>query len=144
MNEKTPLSLLTKRTLALAAARKITAAAESYARRRGWKVVIAVVDDGGHLIVLSRMDGAQIGSIQVAQAKALTALAFKRPSKAWEDALAGGRHAVLGLPGVTPVEGGLPLVVEGEVVGAIGVSGVTSEQDGLIAQAGAARLAKIT
>jgi glc operon protein GlcG len=142
MAAKSSLPLLSKRTLSLAAARRISAAAEGFARRRGWNVVIAIVDDGGHLLHLVRMDGTQIGSIQVAQAKARTALAFKRPSKAWEEALAGGRRAVLGLPGVTPVEGGLPLVVDGEIVGAIGVSGVTSEQDGLIAQAGAARLAR--
>lgn len=141
MSRKSALPLLAKHTLSLAAARKISAAAESYARRRGWNVVIAVVDDGGHLIHLVRMDGTQIGSIEVAQAKARTALAFRRPSRAWEEALAGGRRAVLGLPGVTPVEGGLPLVVAGEIVGAIGVSGVTSEQDGMIARAGAARLA---
>lgn len=134
------LPLLTKRSLGLDAARKISAAAESYARRKGWNVVIVVVDDGGHPVHLVRMDGAQIGSIEVAMAKARTALAFKRPSKAWEQALAGGRRAVLGLPGVTPVEGGLPLLVGDEIVGAIGVSGVTSEQDGLIAQAGARRL----
>jgi len=76
----------------------------------------------------------------VAQAKGRTALAFKRPTRAWSDALDDGRQAVLGLPGVTPVEGGLPLLVKGEIVGAIGVSGVTSQQDGQIAQAGAALL----
>ena len=86
------------------------------------------------------MDGTQIGSIDVAQAKARTALAFKRPTKIWSEALAGGRMQILGLPGVTPVEGGLPLVVKGEIIGAIGVSGVTSEQDGEIAQAGVAEL----
>jgi uncharacterized protein GlcG (DUF336 family) len=134
------LPLLTKRGLTLAAAKKISAAAERYARRRGWNVVIAVVDEAGHLLHLVRMDGTQIGSIDVAQAKARTALAFRRPSKSWEEALAGGRRAVLGLPGVVPVEGGLPLLVDGEPVGAIGVSGVTSEQDGLIAAAGAALL----
>lgn len=136
------LPLLAKRTLTLAAAKKIAAAAESFARRKNWNVVIALVDDGGHLICLSRMDGAQVGSVEVAQAKARTALAFKRPTKAWSDALAAGRHAVLGLPGVTPVEGGLPLYAGQELLGAIGVSGVTSEQDGQIAQAGAVLLAR--
>lgn len=137
------LPLLSKRTLSLAAAKKVAAGAESFARRKGWNVVIAVVDDGGHLICLSRMDGTQIGSIEVAQAKALTALAFKRPTKTWSEVLAGGRHAVLGLPGVTPVEGGLPLLAGTEIVGAIGVSGVTSEQDGQIAEAGVAVLARL-
>jgi uncharacterized protein GlcG (DUF336 family) len=135
------LPLIAKHTLSLAAAKKIASAAEAFARRKGWNVVIAVVDDGGHLIYLARMDGTQIGSVDVAQAKARTALAFKRPTKQWDEALAAGRHAVLGLPGVTPVEGGLPLLVKGEFVGAIGVSGVTSAQDGEIAHAGAAVLA---
>jgi uncharacterized protein GlcG (DUF336 family) len=134
------LPLITKHTLSLTAAKKIAGAAESFARRKGWNVVIAVVDDGGHLIYLARMDGTQIGSLEVAQAKARTALTFKRPTKAWDEVLSDGRHAVLGLPGVTPVEGGLPLRVKGEFVGAIGVSGVTSPQDGLIAEAGAAAL----
>jgi len=137
--KKTPsdLPLLAKRTLSLAAARKVSAAAETFARKKGWNVVIAIVDDGGHLIHLARMDGTQIGSIEVAQAKARTALSFKRPTKAWSEVLAGGRQAVLGLPGVTPVEGGLPLSAQGEIIGAIGISGVTSEQDGQIALAGA-------
>lgn len=135
------LPLIAKHTLSLEAAKKIGSAAEAYARRKKWNVVIAVVDDGGHLIYLARMDDTQIGSVEVAQAKARTALAFKRPTKAWDKTLSDGRHAVLGLPGVTPVEGGLPLLVKGEFVGAIGVSGVTSAQDGEIAQAGAALLA---
>lgn len=135
------LPLIAKHTVSLAAAKKIASTAESFARRKGWDVVIAVVDDGGHLVYLARMDDTQIGSVDVALAKARTALAFKRPTKAWDKTLSDGRHAVLGLPGVTPVEGGLPLLVKGEFVGAIGVSGVTSAQDGEIAQAGAAVLA---
>jgi uncharacterized protein GlcG (DUF336 family) len=134
------LPLIRKHTLTLLAAKKVAAAAETFAKRKGWNVVIAVVDDGGHLIYLARMDGTQIGSVEVAQAKARTALAFKRPTKAWDETLSDGRHAVLGLPGVTPVEGGLPLQVGEEFVGAIGVSGVTSSQDGQIAHAGAAAL----
>ena len=134
------LTFLTKHTPTLDAAKRIGEAAEKFARKKGWNVVIAIVDDGGHVIYLARMDGAQIGSIDVAQAKARTALAFKRPTKLFSDALSGGRTPILGLPGVTPVEGGLPLTVKGEFVGAIGISGVTSEQDGQIAQAGAAVL----
>lgn len=134
--------LIRKHTLSLDAAKRIAKAAESFARRRKWNVVIAVLDDGGHLIFLSRMDGTQIGSIDVAQAKGRSALAFKRPTKVWEDVLAGGRTAVLGLPGVTPVEGGLPILIGGEIVGAIGVSGVTSAQDGEIAAAGLTVLTK--
>lgn len=134
--------LIRKHSLSLDAAKRIAKAAESFARRRKWHVVIAVLDDGGHLIYLARMDGTQIGSIDVAQAKGRSALAFKRPTKVWEEVLAGGRAAVLGLPGVTPVEGGLPILMAGEIVGAIGVSGVTSVQDGEIAAAGLAVLNK--
>ena len=140
MKKPPKLALLTKRTLTLETAQRIADAAEKFAHKKKWNVVITVVDDGGHLIYLARMDGTQIGSIEVAQAKARTALAFKRPTKIWSDALTSGRTPILGLPGVTPVEGGLPLTVQGEFVGAIGVSGVTSEQDGQIAQAGAAVL----
>lgn len=142
MTRRAPASglLIRKHSLSLDAAKRIAKAAESFARRRKWNVVIAVLDDGGHLIYLARMDGAQIGSIDVAQAKGRSALAFKRPTKVWEDVLAGGRAAVLGLPGVTPVEGGLPILVGGEIVGAIGVSGVTSAQDGEIAAAGVVNL----
>ena len=140
MKKPPKLALLTKRTLTLEAAKQIATAAEKFARKKGWNVVIAIVDDGGHLIYLARMDGTQIGSIDVAQAKARTALAFKRPTKIWSEGLKGGRMQILGLPGATPIEGGLPLLVKGEFLGAIGVSGVTSEQDGEIAQAGVATL----
>jgi glc operon protein GlcG len=140
MKKSPKLALLTKHTLTLETAQRIADAAEKFAHKKKWNVVITIVDDGGHLIYLARMDGTQIGSIDVAQAKARTALAFKRPTKIWSDALTSGRTPILGLPGVTPVEGGLPLTVKGEFVGAIGVSGVTSEQDGQIAQAGAAVL----
>ena len=140
MKKTSKLALLTKHTLTLEAAKQIATVAEKFARKQGWNVVIAIVDDGGHLIYLTRMDGTQIGSIDVAQAKARTALAFKRPTKIWSEALKSGRTQILGLPGATPIEGGLPLVVKGEFLGAIGVSGVTSEQDGEIAQAGVAAL----
>ena len=140
MKKPPKLALLTKHTLTLEAAKQIATAAEKFARKKGWTVVIAIVDDGGHLIYLARMDDTQIGSIDVAQAKARTALAFKRPTKIWSEGLKGGRMQILGLPGATPIEGGLPLVLKGEFLGAIGVSGVTSEQDGEIAQAGVAAL----
>jgi glc operon protein GlcG len=90
------------------------------------------------------MDETQIGSVEIAQEKARTAVRFKRPSKALEDAVVGGRMALLRLPGATPVEGGIPLMADGKLIGAIGVSGVTSQQDGQIAAAGVAALAKIT
>jgi glc operon protein GlcG len=135
--------LATKRTLTLDAAKKIAAAAEAEAVKNKWNVVIAVLDDSGKLIYLQRMDGTQIGSVDVAIAKAESAFKFRRPTKAFEDALAGGRQAIMMLPGAMPVEGGLPLTVDGNVIGAIGVSGVTSQQDAQIGSAGAAALAKM-
>ena len=99
-------------------------------------MVIAIVDDGANLIYLERADGTQIGSIEVAQEKAKTAVKFKRASKVFEDAVAGGRNAILKLPGALPVEGGVPLMIDGVVLGAIGVSGATSAQDGQVAAAG--------
>lgn len=129
--------LADKKVITLEGAKKIAAAAEAEALRNKWTVVIAIVDDGGQLVYLQRIDGTQTGSIEVAIRKARTAAAFKRPSKVFEDAIAGGRHALLALPAVLPLEGGLPLMVNGQLVGAIGVSGVTSQQDGMVAKAGA-------
>jgi uncharacterized protein GlcG (DUF336 family) len=134
--------LATKKSLTLAAAKKLAAAAEAEASKNGWNVVIAILDDGANLLYLQRMDGSQIGSIEVAQEKARTAVRFKRPSKALEDAVTGGRNVVLRLP-VMPIEGGIPLMVDGQLIGAIGVSGVTSQQDGQIATAGVAAMAGI-
>lgn len=133
--------LASKKALTLDAAKKIAAAAEAEARKNNWNVVICVVDDGANLLYLQRMDGTQIGSVDIAQMKARTAIKMKRPSKVLEDAVAGGRNAVLKLPDVLPVEGGLPLTVDGQMIGAIGVSGVTSQQDGQIAAAGVATAA---
>jgi glc operon protein GlcG len=127
--------LPTKPALSLAVAKKIAAAAEKHARDNSWNVCIAIVDDGGHLLYFQRIDGTQIGSVVVSQEKAKTALAFKRPTKVFEEGVAGGRNVLLSLPGATPIEGGLPLIVDGVYVGAIGVSGVTAQQDGMIAQA---------
>jgi uncharacterized protein GlcG (DUF336 family) len=127
-------------TLTLAAARRLIAAAEAEATKHSWPVVVAVVDSGGHLLALARLDAAQTGSIEIAQQKARAAVAFKRPTKVWAETLAGGRQAVLALPGVLPSEGGVPILYKGKLVGAIGVSGVTSEQDGQIAAAGIAAL----
>lgn len=126
------------------AAKKIAAAAEAEAKKNNWNVVICVVDEGASLLYLQRMDGTQIGSVDIAQMKARTAIKMKRPSKVLEDAVAGGRNAVLKLPDVLPVEGGVPLVTaDGQFIGAVGVSGVTSAQDGQIAAAGAATLASM-
>jgi uncharacterized protein GlcG (DUF336 family) len=128
--------LTPRKSLNLEVAKAIAAAAEQHAVKNKWNVVIAILDDGGNLIYLQRMDGTQIGSVDVAVAKAKTAVLFKRSSKALSDAVASGRTAMMTLPGALAVEGGVPIVSEGEIVGSIGVSGVTSEQDGMIAQAG--------
>jgi len=126
--------------LDLADAKRVAAAAEAEARANGWAVVIAIVDGGGHLLYLQREDGVQLGSIAVAQDKARSALLFKRPSGNWEQVLADGRLGYLRMPSLLPVEGGIPLLANGEVVGAIGVSGVKSNEDAQIAHAGAAAL----
>lgn len=135
--------LATKKALTLAAAKQIAAAAETEAVNNKWNVVIAILDEGGHLLYLQRADETQIGSVDVAIQKARSAVQFKRPTKAFEDALTGGRQAILRLPGAMPVEGGLPIVVDGRIIGAIGVSGVQSNQDGIIAKAGADAAAKM-
>lgn len=129
--------------LTLSDAKAIAAAAEDEARRQGWNVVVAIVDAGGHLIYLQRMDDTQVGSVVVAQEKARTAVLFRRPSKALEDTVLGGKPHMMTLPGATTIEGGLPLVHNGQVVGAIGVSGVMSHQDGVVAKAGADVLATL-
>ncbi len=124
--------------ISLANAKRVLSAAQAEAVRNKWNVAIAIVDSGGHLIAFERLDSTQYGSIDVAQEKARTAVAFRRPSKVFQDGVAGGGEGLrtLKLPGATPIEGGLPLMSAGVIVGAIGVSGVTSEQDGKIAAAG--------
>jgi len=125
-----------KITLLLDDAKRIAAAAEAEARRNDWPVVIAIVDDGGHLLHLMRLDNSQFGSVEVAVQKARTAIAFRRPTKVWEDHVAEGRMRYLGLPGTLPIEGGLPIMLNGQFIGAVGVSGVRSSQDAQVAQAG--------
>ena len=132
--------LSTKKSLNLAVTKVIVAAAEKEATKNGWAMFVAVIDDGGVLTTVERMDDAQIGSLDVSIGKAQTALKFKRPSKAFEDLINSGRNSLLGLPGVTPVEGGFPLMADGKVIGAIGVSGGSSQQDAQVAQAGVAAL----
>jgi glc operon protein GlcG len=127
-------------TLSLDDAKRVAAAARVEAEKNGWAVVIAVVDDGGHLMYLERLDGCQKASSRIAEKKARTAILFKRPSKAIEDVVMEGRSVMMGLPGAVPLEGGVPLVKDGTFLGAIGVSGVQSFQDGVIARAGVAAL----
>ena len=134
-----PAQLVTKQVLSLSAAKKIAEAAEREALKRGSTVVIAVVDDGGHLLVLERLDDTQVASVDVAIGKARTAAIFRRPSKEFEDQIRNGRVAALALPGATPLQGGIPIVSGGKVVGAIGVSGNTPQEDEDIAKAGAAQ-----
>jgi glc operon protein GlcG len=122
--------------ITLEAAGRMVAAAETEARANGWAVTIAIVDPAGDLVLLHRLDGASLGSVEISQAKARTAARFKRPTKALEEAVAGGRIVVMALPGVTPVEGGLPIALGDRVVGAIGVSGASSAQDAQVAAAG--------
>ena len=135
--------LADKKALTLEAAKQIAAAAEKEAAGSKLTMVIAILDDGGNLIYLERMNETQIGSIEVAQQKARSAVSFKRPTKVFEDAVVGGRNAILKLPGAMPVEGGLPLTVDGKIIGAIGCSGGTSQQDGVVAKAGVDALAKM-
>jgi len=135
--------LADKKALTLAVVKRIAAAAEQEAIKNHWNIFIAIVDDGGNLMYLQRMDDAQLGSQEVSVKKARGALLFKRPTKALEDVVAGGRVGMLSLPNAVPVEGGLPLMAYGQIVGAIGVSGVTSAQDGLVAKAGADELEKL-
>ncbi|MCI0528452.1 MAG: heme-binding protein [Nitrospira sp.] len=127
-----------KKVLTLGVAKKIVAAAEAEAIKRSATVVIAVVDDGGHVILLERLDDTQVASVEVAIGKARTAAIFRRPSKVFEDQIREGRVAALALPGATPLQGGIPITVDGKVLGAIGVSGNTPQEDEDIAKAGTA------
>ena len=129
--------LSTKKSLNLDAAKAIGNAAEAKARELSFTNCITVVDDGGNLIYLVTMDGTQVGSIHVAQEKALAALRFKRSTKLFQDMVVGDKPHMAFLPGAVPVEGGLPLFVDGQIYGAIGVSGMPSDKDGIVAQAGA-------
>jgi glc operon protein GlcG len=129
--------LPTKEVLTLRAAKSIADAAEAEALRRGSTVVIAVVDDAGHLLVLHRLDDTQVASVEVGIAKARTAAIFRRPSKVFEDQVKNGRVSALALPGAAALQGGLPIVHHGRVIGAIGVSGNTPQEDEDIARVGA-------
>lgn len=125
--------------MSIGAARNAMVAAEAEATRNHWGVSIAIVDSGGNLLMLHRLDNAQLSSIRIAEAKARTAVEFRRPTKALEDAVAGGGAGLRVLTfGACVAEGGVPIIVGGKIVGAIGVSGVASHQDAQVAAAGAA------
>jgi uncharacterized protein GlcG (DUF336 family) len=123
-------------------AKKIAPAAMAEAKKNGWTMAIAIVDTHGELVYFERMDDVQQGSVDVALAKARSAARFKRPTKAFQDGVAAGGEGLrlLALEGAVPVEGGVPLVVDGKIVGAIGASGGTSQQDGVVAAAAVAAL----
>ena len=120
-------------------AKKAMAAAEAEARKNNWNVVIVIVDSASQPVMLQRLDNTQYASIDIAKGKAVTSVNFRRPSKALEDAIAGGGAGLrlLRVDGVTPLEGGVLIVTDGKIIGGIGVSGVTSAQDAQIARAGA-------
>lgn len=129
-----------RKVITLDGAKAILAAAEAEAMKNKWTVAIAVVDESGNLIAFHKIDDTQMGSVDIAIGKARTAARMKRPTKALEDAIAGGRTVMLAVDGLTPLEGGVPVMLDGRVIGAVGVSGVTSQQDAQVAQAGAAAL----
>jgi glc operon protein GlcG len=124
-------------------AKKAVAAAEAEATKNGWSMAIAVVDSGSKLVAFARMDNTQLGSIDIAMGKATTSNNLKRPTKALQDGVAQGgvNLRLIGQPGITPLEGAVPILIDGKIVGAIGVSGALSSQDAQCAMAGAAAAA---
>jgi glc operon protein GlcG len=127
-------------SLTLEGAKRLAAAAEAEAERRNWTVAIAVVNPEGGLILFHAIDGVQPGSQDIAILKARTAARLKRPTKVLEDGIAGGRHALMTVPGMLALEGGVPVSVTDQIVGAVGVSGMTSTQDAIVAAAALAAL----
>lgn len=133
----------TKRVITLGLARAVAAVAEREILRNQFAMFVAVVDDAGTPMHAERINDAQPASYEVAVRKAQAAVRFRRPTKAFEDRVLGGRVNLLSLPGIVAVEGGVPLIVNGELIGAIGVSGGTGVEDGLVAGAAAASLPEI-
>jgi glc operon protein GlcG len=125
--------------IGLEAAKKVMAAAEAEAVKNDWAMAIVILDSTGHMVMLHKLDNTQYGSLMAAEDKALSAINYRRPSKVFEDLVAQGGIGLrsLALRGASPLEGGIPIIVDGKVVGAIGVSGATSVQDGQVAKAGA-------
>jgi len=135
--------LATKTALTIEAAKAVAAACEAEAKARNLHVVIAIVDDGGHLMLLHRDDGAQVGAVEIATLKARTAVMFRRNTRAFQDVVEGqGRYALLCIPNGIPLDGGVLLQVGDEIIGAIGVGSATDEEDGDIGRIGAAVLAR--
>jgi len=134
--------LIDRKAMTLAEAKKAVAAGVEEAKKNGWPVVVVVVDDAGSVLSLDRMDNAQRPSVEIAIGKAKTAALFRRPSGALEEAIGKGRTALLSAPGHVFMQGGVPIVINGETIGAVGVSGVQSFQDEQVAKAGAAVVGK--
>lgn len=132
----------TRPVLTLEDCDRISAAAQAEARRNNWIVAIAILDDGGHLLHFTRMDGATPANARIAVEKGRTAAESRRTSGSWEERIKAGRTAMLRMPGILPVQGGVPIIAEGTCVGAVGVSGVQSHEDEQIAQAGIDALLK--
>jgi glc operon protein GlcG len=130
--------------ITLAQAKKVMAGAEAEARKQNWNMVIAVLDSGGYLVMLARMDGTQLGAIDAAKDKAYSAVLYRRPTKVFQDLVAqgGANMRLLRLSGASLFDGGIPIQVDGKIIGAIGVSGAASEQDAQVAKAGADALTK--
>ena len=128
--------------ITLEQARKAMAAAEAEARKNNWNMAIAIVDSGGHMVLFQRMDGTQFAGARIARDKAWSAAAYKRPGKVFQDRLAKGGEElrILQLHGVSAIDGGDPIVVDGRLIGGIGVSGGSGEQDGQVSKAGAGAL----
>jgi glc operon protein GlcG len=124
--------------ITLEQAKKVMAGAEAEAKKNNWGMAIIILDTGGHAVMMQRLDGTQLGSIEVAKDKAWSAVAFRRPTKAFEDAVSqgGANLRLLRLTGASPIEGGIPLMADGKIIGSIGVSGGTAPQDGQVAKAG--------
>jgi glc operon protein GlcG len=125
--------------ISLENAKRAAAAAAAEARKNSWNMAIAITDTGGDLVYFEKMDATQTGSVKVALSKATSAAMFKRPTKVFQDVVAGGGAGlrILGLEGAVPIDGGFPIVMDGKIVGAIGVSGAAGDQDALCAKAGA-------
>ena len=126
----------TRPMLTLEDCKQISAASEAEAKKNNWNVCIAILDDGGHLLHLVRMDGATPANSRIAVEKGRTAAESRRSTAMWEERIKAGRNAMLRMPGITPVQGGLPIVVDGVCIGGVGVSGVQSHEDEQIAKAG--------
>lgn len=119
-------------------AKKVMAGAEAEAKKNNWGMAIIILDSGGNMVMMQRMDGTQLGSVEVARDKAWSAVAFRRPTKAFEDAVSqgGANLRLLRLTGASPIEGGVPIMADGKIIGSIGVSGASAAQDGQVAKAG--------